>query len=112
MNINLKFILENLKKNYANRNLEYTFLNAYPISINTMRLNYDASQVLVCIVNFNFSRYIVNTQRAATQKLDLQRADGSTLPVTIADGRPTLAQLAEQLEEAGGRDFGPNILGS
>ena len=54
----------------------------------------------------------MNTQRAATQKLDLQRADGSTLPVTIADGRPTLAQLAEQLEEAGGRDFGPNILGS
>ena len=104
--------IRKFEKNYANRNLEYTFLNAYPISINTMRLNYDASQVLVCTVNFNFSRYIVNTQRAATQKLDLQRADGSTLPVTIADGRPTLAQLAEQLEAAGGRDFGPNILGS
>ena len=48
------------EKDYTGRNLEYKFLNAYPISINTMPLSYDASQVLLCTVNFNFSRYIVN----------------------------------------------------
>ena len=42
-------------------NLEYKFLNAYPVSINMIPLSYDASQVLICTVNFNFSRYIVNT---------------------------------------------------
>ena len=51
------------EKDYTGNNLEYKFLNAYPISINTMPLSYDASQVLLCTVNFNFSRYIVNSAK-------------------------------------------------
>ena len=51
------------EKDYTGKNLEYKFLNAYPISINTMPLSYDASQVLLCTVNFNFSRYIVNSAK-------------------------------------------------
>ena len=39
--------------------LEYRFLKAYPISINSMPVTYDASQLLKCTVNFNFSRYLV-----------------------------------------------------
>ena len=55
--------IRKFEKDYSTSatNLEYKFLNAYPVSINTMPLNYDASQVLLCTVNFNFSRYIVNT---------------------------------------------------
>ena len=51
------------EKDYENHNLVYKFLNAYPISINTMPLSYDASQLLVCTVNFNFSRYVVNSKK-------------------------------------------------
>ena len=51
------------EKDYTGKNLEYKFLNAYPISINIMPLTYDASQVLICTVNFNFSRYIVNSAK-------------------------------------------------
>ena len=39
--------------------LEYRFLNAYPISINSMPVTYDGSQLLKCTVNFNFSRYLM-----------------------------------------------------
>ena len=53
--------IRKFEKDYKGINLEYKFLNAYPVSINTMPLSYDASQLLVCTVNFNFSRYVVNT---------------------------------------------------
>ena len=53
--------IKKFEKDYRGDTLEYKFLNAYPVSINTMPLSYDASQLLVCTVNFNFSRYVVNT---------------------------------------------------
>ena len=37
--------------------LEYRFLNAYPISIDSMPVSYEGVQTLKCTVNFNFSRY-------------------------------------------------------
>jgi hypothetical protein len=40
-------------------NLRYQFLNAYPISINSMPVSYDTSQLLKCTVSFYYSRYIV-----------------------------------------------------
>ena len=52
--------VKKFEKDY-NRVLEYKFLKAYPISINTMSVTYEASQVLKCTVNFNFSRYLVET---------------------------------------------------
>ena len=50
--------IKKFEKDY-NRILEYRFLKAYPVSINTMQVTYDASQLLKCTVNFNFSRYVV-----------------------------------------------------
>ena len=52
--------IRKFERDYAGRNLEYSFFDAYPLSINTMPLSYDASQVLLCTVNFCFSRYIIN----------------------------------------------------
>lgn len=40
------------------RSLTYLFLNAYPISIDSMPVSYEGAQTLKCTVNFNFSRYI------------------------------------------------------
>ena len=53
--------IRKFERDYKSKNLQYTFLNAYPISINQMPVNYDSSQILQCTVNFNFSRYIVQT---------------------------------------------------
>lgn len=92
--------------------LEYKFLKAYPVSITTMPVNYEASQLLKCTVNFTYSRYVMRPRDTGFRRINLQRPNGEPdIPVNIQDGRPTLAQLAEQLEQAGGRQFGPNILG-
>ena len=40
--------------------LTYKFIRAYPISINSMPVSYDASDLLKCTVSFTYSRYIVN----------------------------------------------------
>ena len=52
--------IKKFERDYGNRILEYKFLKAYPISINSMPVSYDGSQVLKCTVSFNFSRYLVN----------------------------------------------------
>jgi len=52
--------------------LEYKFLQAYPISINTMPVSYDQSQLLKCTVSFAFSRYIVRRKTGIS--------DGDPLP--------------------------------
>ena len=48
------------EKDYLKNNrppLEYRFLNAYPISIDSMPVSYEGVNTLKCTVNFNFSRY-------------------------------------------------------
>lgn len=41
------------------KSLQYSFVNAYPISINSMPVSYDTSQLLKCTVSFYYSRYVV-----------------------------------------------------
>tara|TARA_A100001234_G_scaffold213834_1_gene216840 strand:- start:683 stop:1360 length:678 start_codon:yes stop_codon:yes gene_type:complete len=40
--------------------LTYKFLKAFPISIVTMPVRYDASELLKCTVNFTYSRYVID----------------------------------------------------
>lgn len=40
--------------------LSYRFLKAYPISINSMPVSYDSSELLKCTVSFTYTRYVVN----------------------------------------------------
>ena len=96
-----------------NRTLTYKFINAYPISVNSMPVSYEASEVLKCTVSFTYSRYIIMKENTGARKINLQRPNGQPpIPAIVQDGIPTLTQLAEQLEEAGGRgpNFGSNIL--
>lgn len=37
--------------------IKYEFYNAYPLSINSMPVSYDGSEILKCSVDFSFSRY-------------------------------------------------------
>lgn len=46
--------------NQSNRPLTYQFINAYPISINSMPVSYDSSQLLKCTVSFTYSRYVIS----------------------------------------------------
>lgn len=51
------------ERDYAGKNLSYKFINAYPISINSMPVSYDSSQLLKCTVSFTYSRYIINRRQ-------------------------------------------------
>ena len=53
-----KIMINKFERDYAQPSLIYSFLHAYPISINAMPVSYDGAQTLKCTVNFNFSRYI------------------------------------------------------
>ena len=55
--------IRKFEKDYKGRDLTYKFKDAYPYAINQMPVNYDASQLLLCTVNFYFSRYIISGER-------------------------------------------------
>jgi len=54
--------------NTINRPLTYQFINAYPISILTMPVSYDTSQLLKCTVSFTYSRYVLSRNPAQFTK--------------------------------------------
>tara|TARA_B100000085_G_C18437239_1_gene469246 strand:- start:42 stop:902 length:861 start_codon:yes stop_codon:yes gene_type:complete len=64
-----RIFIRKFERDYAGRNLEYSFFDAYPLSINSMPVFYDESQVLQCTVNFCFSRYIINAPDGYTKPL-------------------------------------------
>ena len=39
--------------------LDYTFVNAFPLSLTAIPVSYDGSEVLKCNVSFNFIRYVM-----------------------------------------------------
>jgi hypothetical protein len=108
-----KFERDSGTKNAGQRVLQYHFKQAYPISINSMPVSYDQSQLLKCTVSFTYERYIltksagyVGTQepkpRTATG-VPVSQSDTVTLygprstdiprNVQIDPNRPTLAQI-------------------
>ena len=47
-------------KTYASSGIKYTFFNAFPVSITSMPVSYDASNLLKCTVSFTYDRYVVD----------------------------------------------------
>lgn len=47
-----------LERDFLGTYLQYKFLKAYPISITSMPISYDSSQLLKCNVTFTYTRYV------------------------------------------------------
>lgn len=47
------------------RYLQYNFIRAFPISIASIPVTYESSQVLKCTVSFSYQRYILSTERGS-----------------------------------------------
>lgn len=45
---------------YTGPGIRYTFFNAFPVSITSMPVSYDASNLLKCTVSFTYDRYVVD----------------------------------------------------
>lgn len=66
--------------------LEYRFMQAYPISINSIPVSYDSSQLLKCTVSFAYTRYIV--ERRANSFIG--QSEGSDVAPKTAPGTPNI----------------------
>ena len=44
--------------------LDYTFVNAFPLSLTSIPVSYEDSQVLKCSVSFNFVRYVMERKKS------------------------------------------------
>lgn len=55
---------------YTGQSLLYEFINAFPISVNSMPVSYDSSQLLKCTVAFSYDRYIMNNVSKLSTTLD------------------------------------------
>lgn len=71
--------------------LTYKFINAYPISISSMPVSYDGSQLLKCTVSFTYSRYIVSRSlsKFASQDEEPSQPTPTTQPLTLYGSKPT-----------------------
>lgn len=66
--------------------LQYQFIGAYPISISSMPVSYEGSQVLKCTVSFTYIRYLItnNTiQSDSEPKPSNQALQGTPVPLEV-----------------------------
>ena len=59
--------------------LEYNFVRAFPLSIASMQVSYDASSLLKCTVSMSYIRYVVNMKKAS------ESLPASTNPIQMLD---------------------------
>jgi hypothetical protein len=55
-----KLKISKFERDYTGETLEYEFVRAFPISITSMPISYDAASLLKCTVSFTYLRYIVS----------------------------------------------------
>lgn len=59
-------IINKFEKDFKGNYLEYRFLHAYPLAINSIPVSYESTQVLQCTVSFTFTRYVLRTRANTT----------------------------------------------
>lgn len=59
--------INKFERDFAGNYLEYVFVQAYPISITSMPISYDSSEILKCTVSFTYNRYIVTRKQNSSQ---------------------------------------------
>lgn len=55
------FLITKFERNLEGKYLRYEFIDAFPSSINSMPISYDASQLLKVSVSLSYSRYVVSS---------------------------------------------------
>jgi hypothetical protein len=55
------------ERDFSGNALEYTFVRAFPISVTSMPVSYDSSQLLKCTVSFTYNRYVIDAKKIKEQ---------------------------------------------
>lgn len=87
--------VQKFEKDFIN-STEYTFIGAYPISINSMPISYDSSQLLKCTVSFSYIRYFMNNSVTLSTK---------NTPEIVVDDSGQFGQTGFNLNQ---NSFGPS----
>jgi hypothetical protein len=56
-------VVNKFEKDFKGNYLEYRFLNAYPLMVNSIPVSYESTQVLQCTVSFTYTRYVIRTRK-------------------------------------------------
>jgi hypothetical protein len=78
----------------SSKYVEYTFIDAYPISINSIPVSYDSSQLLKVTVSLTYTRYYMENVNSLTPSTTIQT-------INVVD-------LPEGSTRVGSVDIGPN----
>lgn len=78
-----EMFLTKFEKDYTGSYLKYTFLNAYPIGLNSIPVSYENSQLLKCTVSFTFTRYLMKYEKFET--LPSENPDPNNIPPEARD---------------------------
>lgn len=98
------------ERDYEGPTLQYNFVKAFPISISSMPVSYESSQLLKCTVSFAYSRYWIQ---------NLINESPTSRPNSNAPGIPELSRFSDSGLESqfnrltnplGGQGFGDNLL--
>lgn len=89
--------------NPSGQRLYYSFFNAFPISIGSMPVSYDSSQLLKCTVSFTYDRYLCSPK--ATQ----QGTQGQPAAPSTAAGVPNPFNLTPEFQAAANAAYSQNL---
>ena len=79
--------IKKFERDYSGRYLQYQFLQAYPISINSMPISYDSSSLLKCTISFSYTRYFITTQQGMAPQTPTQNSGvGRAGQVNVPEG--------------------------
>ena len=87
---------------YQGSTLEYKFIRAFPISINSMPVSYDSSSLLKCTVSMSYIRYVL-------MQGDNEAEPQSTTTSTGDPSGPNFNATPQQLAQINTQAFNPNI---
>jgi len=76
------------EKDYLGRYLQYQFINAFPISMNSIPVSYQASELLKCTVSFTYSRYVITKPFSTSSVTSDPTAGATDLPTNITSTLP------------------------
>lgn len=88
------------ERDFAGQYLQYKFMQAYPISINSIPVSYESSQLLKCTVSFTYTRYL--TKRSNNEFPEEPKQSTAT-------GVPSLFDIEGQIGDFFTGKFGQSI---
>jgi hypothetical protein len=91
--------INKFERDFAGQYLEYKFLKAYPISITSMPVSYDSSELLKCSVSFTYTRYVLRRQENLLTNSEIQRFTNNAFDASTRAIGDVAAQIGSDIAQ-------------